>query len=258
MQEQVLSQGVTKADFAASALNALIDAMVREGKYDVTTGLPRKYAYISILGYGSQVNGLLTQHGDPVDIAYLSGHPLRYEMIDKSEYDSSTGQYVSVSENVPIWIEPRAQGQTEMAQALTRARDIVHTWLSLPPEPGQGARQDCFPPIVLNITDGQHQGSGNPVDAAMAVMAEQTSYGNVLLYNCHFTRDMSNATVFPSSVEQVQHLNPFAADMFTMSSLMPDSLRRKAEEINSGRPVAEGARGMVYNSDATMLVRFLT
>ena len=259
MQEPVPSQGnVTKADFAASALNTLIYAMVKEGKYDATTGLPRKYAYISLLGYGSSVDGLLTGDGTPVDIPYLSGHPLRYEMIDRNELNSVTGQYEVVSENVPIWIEPRAQGQTEMAQALLRARDIVHAWLAQPPEVGQGSRQDCFPPIILNITDGQHQGAGDPLFAAQALRFEQTSYGNALLYNCHFTQDMQNATVFPSNIEQVQQLNPFAAQMFEMSSLIPDQLRRKAEEINAGRPVAEGARGMVYNSDATMLVRFLT
>jgi uncharacterized protein YegL len=259
MSETIPSQqDVTKADYAATALNEVIYAMIRQGRYDPATGLPRKYAYLSIFGYGSAVNSLLTPNGAPIDIAFMSGHPLRYETREKDEFDQFTNAWVRNSERVPIWIEPRAEGQTEMAQALTRARDVIRTWLNSPPEAGQGQRREGFPPIVINITDGQHQGSGDPLVAAREVMAEQTACGNVLLYNCHFTRDMNNPTVFPASVDQVASLNPFAPTLFEMSSAIPDNLRKKAEEINSGRPVPPGARGMVYNSDAGMLVRFLT
>jgi uncharacterized protein YegL len=259
MQETIPGQNdVSKADYAASALNEVIYAMIRQGKYDPATGLPRKYAYLSIFGYGSTVNSLLTANGAPIDIAFMSNHPLRYETREKDEFDAVNNTWVRTSERVPIWIEPRAEGQTEMAHALTRARDVIRAWLNESPEPGQGIRRDGFPPIVLNITDGQHQGAGDPLAAAREIMAEQTSCGNVLLYNCHFTRDMANPTVFPNDVSQVAHLNPFCAQLFYMSSPIPDNLRKKAEEINSGRPVAPGARGMVYNSDASMLVRFLT
>jgi len=81
---------------------------------------------------------------------------------------------------------------------------------------------DSFPPIVVHISDGESQ-DGDPVPYAAAIQNLATTDGNVLLFN--------------------------------MSSPLPEVFARGANA--EGIPVQPGARGMAFNADMVVLVKFL-
>jgi len=71
--------------------------------------------------------------------------------------DDGAGGLVEQKIRFPIWFDPVANGGTPMCQALMRAQDILRTWFAQHP--------GCFPPIVINITDGEAT-DGDPLVAA--------------------------------------------------------------------------------------------
>ncbi len=257
MAQEVDGRGCSKADFATTAINNLIYEMVQAAKFDVSTGKRRKYAYLSIFGYNDTVYPLLSP--EPMDIPFLGDHQRGTVPIVRDVLDSHTGSYRQVTENRAFWIEPRTQGKTQMAEAFGAARDVARSWLMQPPEPGQAPRHECFPPIIINITDAQDNGNGNPIGIAHEIQREGTQQGSILIFNCHFTTQMGQSYIFPGSPQEVAQLDPpFASQICEMSSPMPEPLRKKATaEFGLGREVAPGARCMVYNADTNILIKFL-
>lgn len=257
MAEEVDGRGCSKADFATTAINSLIYEMVQAAKFDVSTGKRRKYAYLSIFGYNDTVYPLLAP--EPMDIPFLGDHQRGTVPIVRDVLDSHTGSYRQVSENRAFWIEPRTQGKTQMAEAFACARDVARGWLAEQPEQGQAPRQECFPPIIINITDAQDNGNSDPVSITHEIRREGTQQGSILIFNCHFTTHMGQSQIFPSNVHEVAHLDPpFAAQMFEMSSIIPEPLRKKASaEFGLGAEVPYGARSFVYNADTNVLIKFL-
>jgi hypothetical protein len=257
MAEEVEGYRSSKADFATTAINSLIYEMVRNARFDVSTGKRRKYAYLSILGYNDIVYPLLAP--EPMDIPFLGEHQRGTIPMVREIRDSETGQYRQVTENRAFWIEPRAQGKTQMADAFAMARDVARRWLVDQPESGQALRSECFPPMIINITDAQDNGKTNPLPVTYEIRREGTQQGNTLIFNCHFTTSMGQSLVFPDNVTQVTSYDPpFASQMFEMSSIIPEPLRKNASsELGLGREVPPGARGLVYNADPNVLVKFL-
>lgn len=257
MAEEVEGRGCSKADFATTAINSLIYEMVQAAKFDVSTGKRRKYAYLSIFGYNDTVYPLLSP--EPMDIPFLGEHHRGTVPIVRDVLDSHTGSYRQVTENRAFWIEPRTQGKTQMAEAFACARDVARQWLAEPPEQSQAPREECFPPIIVNITDAQDNGNGNLLAITHEIRREGSQQGNTLIFNCHFTTQMGQSQIFPANVSEVVHLDPpFAAQMFEMSSVIPEPLRKKASaEFGLGREVPPGARSFVYNADTNVLVKFL-
>ncbi len=174
------------------------------------------------------------------------------------------------------------------------ARKVIENWLASPPEQGQAPRQECFPPIVINITDGQHNGTGDPVTEVHNIQQLGTRQGKCLVFNCHFTHQDVKPSVFPDSLEELKQLNAetvkqlqlsqktldslntFAEQMWKMSSIVPGPLRASATRVkraamqtaramgkeNPRNPAPESivsstARCLAYNSDANILVTFL-
>ncbi len=257
MAEEVDGRGCSKADFATTAINNLIHEMVQIAKFDVSTGKRRKYAYLSIFGYNDSVYPLLSP--EPMDIPFLSEHHRGTVPTVRDVLDSHAGTYRQVTENRVFWIEPRTQGKTQMAEAFTYARNVATRWLTEAPEPGQAPRQDCFPPIIINITDAQDNGKVNPLSITQEIQREGTSQGSILIFNCHFTTRIGQSLIFPGSTHEVAHLDPpFASQIFEMSSIIPEPLRKKAiAEFGLNREIPPNARSLIYNADADVLIKFL-
>jgi hypothetical protein len=131
-----------------------------------------------------------------------------------------------------------------MCQALTLAHDVLARWL--PEHP------DSFPPIVINITDGEAT-DGNPSTAAAALRNLAGSDGNVLLFNIHLSSKGARPIEFPDTTANLpdQH----AQQMFELSSLLTPTMRAIAE--GEGYTVSEGSRGFVFNADMVSVIKFL-
>ena len=111
---------------------------------------------------------------------------------------------------------------------------------------------NCFPPIVMNITDGEST-DGDPTPAAAALRGLKSTDGNVLLFNAHLSSSPVPAIEYPSGEPGLP--DPFAKCLFRMSSELPPRLLASAQ--SEGFRAAAGARGFVFNADMTCIIRFL-
>jgi hypothetical protein len=168
-----------------------------------------------------------------------------------------------VTETLDIYIEAHAEGtHTDMAQAIAEARRIAETWITADPK----RVRSSFPPVVLNITDGQHNTGGDPLEEARRLRELRTNDGATLLFNCHFTTNSSALLAFPAAATQFASLGlvddppsyelSWAGTMFNMSSPVPETMMRRATEAFK-MPLPAGSRGMIYNADTTDLIDFL-
>jgi hypothetical protein len=179
-----------------------------------------------------------------VSIIDVGNHPARIDTTVQQMKDDETGEMLEVPYDSPIWVDAVAEGSTPMCHVLHYTYGLLEQWIREHPH--------SFPPIVIHITDGESQ-DGDPVPYAQAVRSLATSDGNVLLFNCYLPMNPAEPVLFPSTDAKL--LDPLAKALFQMSSPLPDPFYRTA--VQEGFPLQPGARGMAYNADMTVLIRFL-
>ncbi|MDQ3757927.1 MAG: VWA domain-containing protein [Actinomycetota bacterium] len=235
-----------KAEAVADAVNRLLSELsIKCAKEDGV----RDYFHVGVLGYGASVRPIFDGRlagRDLVPLSEVAAQPARIEERERpvsgrgGRATTATRQAVKV----PTWFSPVAYGDTPMCGAFDKARSILASWLA--DHPG------AFPPIVLNITDGEST-DGDPSGAAEALRNLTSTDGHVLLFNLHLSSDHSDPVVF-SAVEQ--HLpDDYARRLFRMSSPLPEDMRNAARRHDLSLP--EGARGFAFNADISSVVRFL-
>jgi hypothetical protein len=227
---------MAKADAVADAVNRLLSELTI--KCAKEEGV-RDYFHVGVIGYGAKVapafGGALAGQA-LVPLSKVAAQPARLE-----ERERPNGGGVV---KFPTWFSPVAYGDTPMCSALTFTHDVVGKWLA--EHPGS------FPPIVLNITDGEST-DGNPTGPAEAVRELMSADGNTLLFNLHVSSDLSDPIVFPNGDRNLP--DDYARMLFRASSVLPDSMRGAANE--QGLALAEDARGFVFNADISAIVQFL-
>jgi hypothetical protein len=232
-----------KADGVADAINRLLqDLSIKCAKEEGV----RDYYHVGVIGYGRKVgpafSGALAER-ELVPISTVAETPARVEERTRKVEDGAGG-LVDQSVRFPIWFEPVANGGTPMCQALVRANDILKKWLEEHP--------DCFPPIVINITDGEAT-DGNPALPAKNLTELASSDGNVLLFNLHLSSQKTTPVEFPSSEEGLP--DKYARSLFSMSSVLPEYMRTVAGQ--EGVETSPNTRGFVFNADIVSVIRFL-
>ena len=238
----------SKADQLAVIINRLLqNIVIRAAKAEGV----RDYYYVGVIGYGAQVGPAFAGALDGRDLVPLSAvaeNPARIEERTRKVQDGAGG-LVDEKVRFPIWFEPVANGGTPMCQALSYARTVLDGWLD--GHPG------CFPPIVINITDGEATDHGgdvaNLLGAAQSVRELHSSDGNVLLFNAHISAGTQASVEFPDSEEGLP--NEYSRILFRMSSLLPEHLRAEAQREEY--PVSVETRGFVFNADMVAIIRFL-
>jgi hypothetical protein len=237
------AEGKRKADGVADAINRLLQNLVI--KCAKSEGV-RDYYHVGVIGYGDKVGpafeGALAGQ-DLVPISQVADQPARVE--DRTrKVDDGAGGLVDQTVKFPIWFDPHCHGGTPMCQALDRARQILTDWA--------GQHPDSYPPIVVNITDGEAT-DGDPRPNAEALRQVATSDGNVLLFNCHLSGAASTPVLFPDSAAGLP--DPYAEQLFQMSSVLPSRLREAAQA--EGYAIGDQPRGFAFNADLVELIRFL-
>jgi hypothetical protein len=237
-------QGQRKCDVVADALNRLLQELTI--KCAKEEGV-RDYFSVSVIGYGgSNVGPALA---GPlagrilVPLSEIATSPAKLENRTKKVPDGAGG-LVEQEIKFPIWVDPVASGGTPMVGALTRAQSVVSGWLNEHPS--------CFPPVILNLTDGEAN-DGDPVGPAEALRQLASADGAVLLFNLHVSSDTSEPISFPDSDAGLP--DRYAKLLFNMSSTLPEHMRNYAQQ--QGVAVSEGTRGFVFNADMTSIVQFL-
>jgi hypothetical protein len=245
MQDLIGSgEGQRKSDVVADALNRLLSELTI--KCAKEEGV-RDYFYVSVIAYGGSdaapaLSGSLAGR-DLISLSEVASSPARLETRTKKMPDGAGG-LVDQEVKFPIWVDPVASGGTPMCKALTRAQSVLSSWLN--DHPG------CFPPVVLNLTDGEAN-DGDPTIPADALRQLASADGSVLVFNLHVSSDSSAPVSFPDSDAALP--NTFARTLFGMSSTLPDHMRTYAQQ--QGIAVSDSTRGFVFNADMTSIVQFL-
>lgn len=241
--------GLTLAEGAAQAINKiLLDLCIRAQKE--VGAPPRHYFDVGVFGYGCSatvndervepaLGGDLT--GRPlVSLPDLATHPLAVR-------DLPQGMDTALVK-MPIWVEPVHGWRTPMCQAIATAGEHVAQWATAHPK--------SFPPIVINITDGNvtdsPYGGADLQEWAARLTSLRTDDGPVLLFNCFLSPRRLEPSLFPSMAEHLPEPGPL---LFDISSELPPSMAAMAN--SEGFDVATGARGIGFNIDMAGLVKFL-
>lgn len=232
-----------KADGVADAVNKLLQNLTIKctkdlGVYD--------YFHIAIVGYGHGVTsawaGALAGR-ELVPISDIANNPARIEQRTRKT-DDGAGGLIDETIRFPVWFDPVSNGGTPMCQALDYARGLVTRWI--------GDHPKSYPPIVINITDGEST-DGDPGVAADAIRQLNTSDGDVLLFNLHISSTNSAPITFPDADGALP--DQYAKLLFRMSSTMPPGMRSAASADRFS--VSEASKGYVFNADLVSLIRFL-
>ncbi len=206
----------------------------------------RNFYDVAVIGYGADVapgfSGALAGR-DIVQLSEVANNPARVEERVK-KLDDGFGGTVEQKTKFPVWFEPIAKGTTPMGGALDMAHIVLSSWVQ--------SHQYSYPPIVINISDGEATDFG-PEPQAEALTSLQTSDGNVLLLNCHISSQNLTPIVFPDNDEDLP--DEHARTLYKVSSALPKNLRELA--LNENITLGDDARGFAFNADLVELIRFL-
>lgn len=240
----ISDNGLTKANGVADAVNTLLQNLV--SKCTKSDGI-RDYYYVGVIGYGG--NGVGPAFGgslarkDLVPISLVGNCPARVEQRVKQVTDPR-GNLVDRRYNSPIWFEPVAGGGTPMCAALKKATEILKPWILQHPY--------CFPPLVINISDGESS-DGMPTRDAKDLTSLTSSDGNVLLFNLHLSSFSQKAVEYPDKETELE--DEYAKDLFKISSPLTSYMRKVLSD--EGFKITDNSRGFVFNADLSCLIKFL-
>lgn len=233
----------SKAEGLADAINRLLQNLII--KCAKSEGV-RDYYYVGVIGYGKSVGpafGGSLVGKDLIPISEIANSPSRIEERTK-KIDDGAGGLIDQTIKFPIWFDPKAENGTPMCEALEYVEKIIQGWLNEHP--------DCFPPIVINITDGEAT-DGDPSDNASRIRNLSSSDGNVLLFNVHISSHRASPIEFPDKENELP--DNYAKLLFNMSSILPTFIQNAAKE--EGYNISENSRGFVFNADIISVIRFL-
>lgn len=234
----------TKAESLADAINKLLQNLVL--KCAKSEGI-RDYYHVGVIGYGSRGVGSAFSGSlkgkELVPVSEIGNNPTRVEeRIQK--IDDGAGTLIEKKVKFPIWFDAVGEGGTPMCTAFLLATRVLMKWLSDHP--------NCFPPIVINISDGESSDS-DPFQAAHDLMSLSSTDGEVLLYNVHISSSNQRPIEYPDDESKLP--DDHSKLLFSMSSHLPDYVRNELSK--EGVPVTFNTKGFVFNADMISVIRFL-
>ena len=242
MSDPIGGSNLPKCEVLADAINQFIVSLITQ--CEKGEARPRHFFDVSVVGYTTDENGT------PIVGSAFQGKLANTDMlgldivsiVDLAE--NQVGTKVVGGSSIPYWYEPMAQGGSPMCTGLDYCRRVAEMWAS--------EHQECVPPIVIHITDGEST-DGDPEAFAHALKSVQTRKGNALLFNVHLSDSRENGILFPN--DEAHLPDDYARLLFRMSSLLPDFCVKMAQEV--GWSVLPYARGMAFNSDGNALTTLL-
>ena len=242
---------MTLAEAVSRIVNNQINELVLRC---IKTNEVRHYYDIAIIGYGSRVysgwNGNLEGRFF-VSPQEIKDNPYR-KIITREEVRTRKGLSIKEVEKTQ-WLQARCDGsRTNMYAAFQKAKSLLEEWIE------DKHDKDCYPPTIINITDGAFN---DATADAMQQMANElksmfTNDGNVLLFNIHISSNSANSVTFPISKQELVG-DSIEADLFDMSSLLParynaDISKVRKEDNDKVRHVA-----MAQNADMSTLIQLM-
>ena len=229
-----LSQGT------ADAINHLLsDFIIKSTKAEGV----RHYFDIAVLGYrGDKIESAISKKSlDELPIPITEIADIARVEERSQEVEDGTGGLTIRSVKIKTWVDPIAEDNTPMCAALDKCYDMVSQWVT--------SHQSSFPPIVINITDGEAT-DADPEQSAERIKNLGTADGNVLLFNIHVSPSSPRILTYP--VDDGSLPDDFAKRLFRMSSELPEVYVNMMNK--DGYSAEKSSRGFVFNADLVALI----
>ena len=214
----------------------------------------RDYYDIAIIGYGEKAysgwKGEL-EGRDFVKPSELKEHPYK-KITTKKETRTRKGVKVVEIEEVQ-WIEAEAtQGWTRVHLAFEKAKGLLDEWME------KHHDKDCYPPTIINITDGEFNGATKEyvLQQANELKSMFTNDGNVILFNIHISANKAVCVTCPASKDEVS-FSSLATTMYEMSSLLPMRYSDRIADLRGDGTPNNRYRAMSINADMSTLIQLM-
>ena len=253
MAEETSLDGLpmTRAEAVASLINPLLAELLGRLR---RSDRVRDCLDLALLEYsGEGVLNLLDDGGGFVTVSELIRRPVTVRPRHVLRRLPSGNQ---VAATIPQrqWIEAKAIGNTPMKAAFEEAERLTRCWCAAT------RNRDSFPPIVINITDGEASDADDEelTLAAERLRAVATRDGALLLFNVHLASEEENPAEtlrFPSEHDRLPD-RPHARLLYDLSSTLPPCYDTA---ILAERPLARPPfRAVGYNCPINTLFAVLT
>ena len=242
--------GNSRAEIAARAVNRCIQSILQRCKVMEQT---KDRCYVVVIGYGAPT--VNPKAGGQKAYLIVGGKisEVEKQMIrtDKlkipTKVSDGAGGLMDGEKtiNLDIWVDPYVEGNTPMDEAFMKAEEFASKWVLEHP--------DNFPPVVINVTDGEPNDPPAAEKAARALMSVATSDGNLLLFTAHISGGQGKK-ILPANEPELS--NQFEKLMYRLSSEIPASmidLAKKAGFENA----RTGSRGLVINATASEMIQLI-
>ena len=214
----------------------------------------RDYYDIAIIGYGENAysgwKGEL-EGRDFVKPSELKEHPYK-KITTKKETRTRKGVKVVEVEEVQ-WVEAEAtEGWTRVHLAFEKAKGLLDEWMEKHHE------KDCYPPTIINITDGEFNGATKEyvLQQANELKSMFTNDGNVILFNIHISANKAVCVTCPASKDEVS-FSSLATTMYEMSSLLPMRYSDRIADLRGDGTPNNRYRAMSINADMSTLIQLM-
>lgn len=256
MDAEIVFQGktTTKAQAVALTLNTLLDEILNRCKR--SEGEVREYFQIGIIGYGNQdMDAYAAWEGALGGKAFVGMSQLRDHYLSMTQItieQTIRGRTIVSQKPVREWITPQSGGLTPMKAALELASDWLEQWIVALED------KDCYPPIVINITDGEATDGDETelLQAARRIKSLHTADGNVLLLNVHISDTEHTPVLFPQNPSELPEEDSYAQLLYRMSSEMPALYNTDIARLTQ-KDLRGAYTGMAFNANINALVYFL-
>lgn len=242
-------QSIKKSEAVALAINNMIAEIIARSQGD---DMPRHYFDIGVVGYSDdRVYPLLEGVDDSwmMSPAELLG-AVRRVVRSECQRTLPDGRMVTNTVMQRVWVEAGADSRTPMFSAFSHVYIRMAAWCAM--------HRDSFPPMVINITDGEIT-DGDPqrlLQAAAKLTDLSTEDGNLMLLNVHVSGSNDQSLVFPSELSELPE-DRNARLLYSMSSVMPQLFWPEVRELLGLSDDKGEFRGVAYNASVLDLVRML-
>lgn len=237
MEEPFGNRNYSKSVEVANAIN---DILYEVGLrcFDSTQNDLKNRFEVAVIGYGNGNNSVRS--------AWEGNLQNRWVVSVKDIFSNPLGDV----NGKPFWIRPYAVYDTPMTKAFENAYRLCDDWINW------GNHRECHPPIIINISDGDATDAGSNFNSLISQVNQlkslRTNFGNAFLLNIHISSNSGNRVLFPSFIHSSDKL---AKLLFELSSPLNNNMLRIARD--TGYNVTDGAKGYVFNGNASDLLNFL-
>lgn len=219
----------------------------------IKTNEVRHYYDIAAIGYSTNAysawNGEL-EGRDFVTPQELKEHPFKV-ITTKKETRTRRGVLVKEVQKTQ-WLEARHDGSwTHVHEAFARAKSLLGQWME------EHHDKDCYPPTIINITDGVFNGTTkqNVLQLSNELKSMFTNDGNVLLFNIHIVPNGGESVVFPISKTEIKG-DKYGETLYEMSSLLPLRYNQPISEVRKDKSDDRHV-AMAVNADMSTLIQLM-